>query len=68
MFTLGHYLFGTVKLNKNSGPDKHGYSGYGTGSDACLQFSLNGEWSKNVIIFGVDNSSLLHADDRKKIS
>ena len=26
MFTLGDYLFGTVKLNKNSGPDNHGYS------------------------------------------
>ena len=68
MFTLGYYLFRTVKLNKNSGPDKHGYSGYGIGFDACLQFPLNGELSKNVIIFGVDNSSLLHADDRKNIS
>ena len=68
MSTLGDCLFGTVKLSKNSGLDKHGYSGYGIGFDVCLTISLNGEWSKNVIIFGAHNSSLLHADDRKKIS
>ena len=26
----------------------------------------NREWGKNVVIFGVDDSSSLHADNRKK--
>lgn len=38
MSTLGDCLFGTVKSSKNSGPDKHGYSGYGIGFDVCSQF------------------------------
>ena len=38
MSTLGDCLFGTVKLSKNSGLDKHGYSGYGIGFDVCSQF------------------------------
>ena len=36
--------------------------------DVHLQFLLPGvDWGKNVI-FGVDNSSSVHADNRKKIS
>ena len=66
MFTLGDCLFRTVMLNKNSGAVKPGYSVYGMGFDVCSQFLLNGEWSKNVIIFAVDNNLLLHGDDRKK--
>ena len=27
-FTLGHYLFGAVKLTKNADPDKYGYSAH----------------------------------------
>ena len=65
-FTLGDFLFGTVKLTKNNDPDKHGYSGYGIESDARSQFSLNGEWSKNLVTFGVDNSLSLHTDKRRK--
>ena len=37
--TLGNCLFGAAKLTKNAHPDKYGYSGYGTGLDACFQFS-----------------------------
>ena len=66
-FTLGDYLFGAVKLTKNGDPDKYGYIGYGIGFDAHSQFlSSNGEWGKNVIIFGVDDSSSVHVDNRKK--
>ena len=32
-----------------------------------IQFLLtSGEWGKNVVIFRVDNSSLVYADNRKK--
>ena len=29
-------------------------------------FSINGKFGKNVIIFGVENSSSMHTDNRKK--
>ena len=47
-----------MELTKSADPDKYGYSGYGIGFDARSQFSLpDGSWGKNVIIFGVNNSS-----------
>ena len=47
--------------------DKYEYSGFGIGFDARSQFYLsNGEWGKNVAIYGVDNKSSKHADNRKR--
>lgn len=64
--TLGDCLFGTVKF-KNADPDKYENSDYGIGFEACLQLPLaNGEWSKNFIL-GIDNSSSVYADNRKKV-
>ena len=37
-FTLGNCLFGAVKLNENTDPDKCGHSVYGIGFDPCSQF------------------------------
>ena len=55
-----------MNLNKNADTDKYGYSGYGIEFDARSQFSLpDGSWGKNIIIFGVDNSSSTHFDNRK---
>ena len=63
---LGNCFFGAVKLTKNADPDKYGYSSYGIGFDACSQFSQSdGSCGKNVIIFGVDMSSL-HVDNKNK--
>ena len=57
-----------MKLTKNADPDKYVYIGYNIGFDVRSQFSWsNGECGKNVVIFGVDNSSSVH-DDNKKIS
>ena len=65
-FTLDDCLFEAVKLTNNADPGTHEYSGYGIGFDARSQFLLsNGEWGKDVIL-GVDNSSSIHADNRKK--
>ena len=49
-FTLGNSLFGAVKFNKNSDPDKCKYSGYCIGYDASGSFSLSngGGFGKNV--------------------
>ena len=54
-------------LTKNADPDKYGYSGYGIGFDTPLQFSLpNSSWGKNIILFGVDDSSSVHIDNQTR--
>ena len=56
-----------LELPNNADPDKYGYNGYDNEFDVCSQSSLSkGECGKNVVIFGVDNSSSTHVDDRKK--
>ena len=56
-----------MKLTINSDLDKYGYSGYGIGFDARSQFLLHdGNWSKDVIAFAVDNSFSVHGDNKKK--
>ena len=66
--TLGYCLFKAVTLTKIADPDKYGYSGYGIEFDSLSNVSINGEWGKNVIIFGVDNSLSMHTENRKNIS
>ena len=60
-------LFGEVSLTKNADIDKYKYSGYGTGFDKRSSFSfLGGGLGRNVIIFGVDMSSSMKIDNKKK--
>ena len=66
-FTLKDCFFGTVKLIKNSDPDKYSYSGYGIGFDSCSLFIFpNFDWDKNTFFSGVGNSSSVRIDDKKK--
>ena len=66
-FTVGNCLFGSVKLTKNTDPDKHKYSGYGIGFNSRLEFLFtDGRYGKNVIIFRADMSSSLHVDNKAK--
>ena len=62
-FKLTNSLFNAVKLTENADPDLSFYPGYGIGFDAHETLSLsNGSgFGKNVIIFGVDNSSSVYA-------
>ena len=55
-------------MTKNSDPDKYSYYGYGTGFDIHGLFSYTDGSSlgKNVKIFGVDNISFAHSDNRNK--
>ena len=63
-FTLKDCLFVAVKSTKNADPYKYSYSGNDIGFDSSLFFSLlNFDWDKNVVIFGVGNSSSLHIDN-----
>ena len=56
-----------VKLDTIADLYKYGYSGYGIGFDARSQFSrADGSWGKIVVSFGVDNSSFVHVDNKKK--
>ena len=51
-------------MAENKGVDRYIYSGYGSGFDR--QFSLGKGFGRNCIIFGVDMSSFVHPDDKKK--
>ena len=65
-FTLGNCLFGTINLTKNADPDKYRYSGYDIAFNALPNFWLpDSSWSKNVIIFGINNSSSARFDIEK---
>ena len=60
-------LFGAVKLTKNADIDKYKYSGYGIGFDRRGAFSFpTGGFGCNVIIFGIDISSSVNVDNKKK--
>ena len=65
--TLENCLFGAVTLTNNADIDKYEYSGYGNGFDRKTVFSFpSGGFGQNVTIFGVDMSSSVHVDNRKK--
>ena len=68
-FALNNCLSGSVKLTKNSHPDKYKYSLYSIGFDSRSEFPLQiGTMGKNVVIFGADMSSSVHIDNKNKIS
>ena len=63
--TLKNCLFGSVKLTKNSDPDKYKYSGYNTGFDSRSGFYIQMQaWEKNVLIFRADTKSSAHIDNK----
>ena len=62
--TLEKFLFNAVKLTKNSNIDKYKYSGYGRGFDRKGKISVG--FGRPYIIFGVDMSSSVHVDNKKK--
>ena len=66
-FTLKDSLFGGFKLAKNADPNKYIYTGYGIGFNSHSEFSLHdGSMGKKVITSGVDMSSSVHIDNKKK--
>ena len=65
--TLKNCLFGAVTLTKIDDIEKYGYSGYGIGFNRKSSFSFpSGRFGQNVFIFGVDMSSSVHMDNKKK--
>ena len=59
-------MFGAVKLTKDVDVDLYKYSGYGIGFDRKGFCSIDDEIGRNVIIFGVDMSSSLFIDNKKR--
>ena len=65
--TLGNSLFSAVTKVKNEDIDKYEYFGCGVGFGMRGTFSFpTGGFGKNVIIFGVDMSSSVHVNNKKK--
>ena len=65
--TMKNCLFSAVTLTKNADVEKYGYSGYGIGFDRRSSFSFAGTgFGQNVSILGLDMSSSLHIDNKKK--
>ena len=61
------WLFGGVKLAKNADLEKCVYSSYDIEFDSRSEFSLpHFNVGKKVIILGVDISSFVHIDNKKK--
>ena len=50
---------------KNSDKEKYVYSGYEISLDRADSWSFDNDFARNVAIFGVDNSSSSHSDNRK---
>ena len=57
-------MFGAVKITKNPDIDKYTYSGYGIGFDRKGKFSFGNGYGHNTIIFRVDTSSSVHANNK----
>ena len=65
--TVKSSLFGPVILTKNANFDKYQYSGYGIGFDRRGSFLFQvGGFGRNLITFGVDISSSVYIDNKKK--
>ena len=57
-------MFGVVKLTKNADIDNYKYSGHGIGFDGRGEFSFGNGFGQNVITFGADMSSSVHANNK----
>ena len=60
-------MFGAVEIKqKHIDVDRYKYSGYDIGFNRKGSFSIGNEIGRNVLIFGVDMSSITKIDNRKR--
>ena len=64
-FILKSCLFGTVKLTRNADKSKFTFNGRGIAFDGNGMWSFANYFVRNVVIFGVDNTSSSHTDNQK---
>ena len=60
-------MFGAVTFTKNVDFDEYKYSGFGVGFDIKGEFSFGDGFGRNCLMFGVDTSSSVHVDNKKRI-
>ena len=64
-FTVQNALFGAMQITKNADTSKYKYKGYGICFDEGGTFSKrNIDNGRNVLIFGVDETSVVHANNK----
>ena len=64
-FTIQNALYGAMEITKNADTTKYKYKGYGIYFDEGGSFSIrNINNGRNVLIFGVDESSVIHSDNK----
>ena len=64
-FTVQNALFGSMQITKNADTSKYKYKGYGICFDEGGMFSIgNINNGRNVLIFGVHESSLVHTNNK----
>ena len=54
-FTLKNCFFGATNIVKNIDKEKYVYSGYGIAFDGKIEWSFGNDYTRNVMIFGVDH-------------
>ena len=64
-FTIQNALFAAMEITKNDDTSKYKYNGYGICFDEGRRFSIgNINNGRNVLIFGVDESSVVHSNNK----
>ena len=64
-FYIRKLLFGATNMVKKQNNEKFVYSGYGIiAFDGKSSWSFVNDYARNVVIFGVDNSSSSHSDNQ----
>ena len=64
-FTVQNALFGSMQITKNADTSKYKYKGYGICFDEGGTFGIgNINNGRNVLIFGVHESSLIHVNNK----
>ena len=58
-------MFAATSIVRNSDKEKYVYSGHEITFDSVRSWSFDNDTTRNVIIFGVDNSPPSYADNRK---
>ena len=64
-FKFNNCLFEATNIVKNSDEEKYVYSAYGITFDSGGSWNFDNDFARNVVIFGVDNSSSPHSDNHK---
>ena len=64
-FRFKNCLFRTTSAVKTSDKENYIYRGYGITFGSAGSWSFEDNFARNVIIFGADNSSSPHSDNRK---